>query len=408
METGRRRILFPVSTHVVVIGGGLVGLGTARALLRGRPGLTVTILEKEPELGTHQSTHNSGVLHSGLYYAPGSAKARLAVRGIRTMSAYCAEHGVAHEHCGKLVVALDDAETARLRTLFERGTANGVRGLEWLAPEAAQEIEPHVRCVAAVRVPDEGIVDFRGVVGALERELIALGATIHTHAHVVAIRPQASGWVVRTTNFEVGADYLIACAGLHADRVAAMAGERPTARIVPFRGDYFQLVPGSSLVRHLIYPVPNPAFPFLGVHFTRMIRGGVECGPNAVLALSREGYRGTRMNAREAVDALANRGLWRFLARYPRMSCHEMARSMSKRMFTRTLQRLIPALREHDLRPGGSGVRAQAMLPDGTLVQDFLFVERATAFHVLNAPSPAATASLAIGEEIAARVLARR
>ncbi len=393
-------------SHVCIVGGGLVGLGTARALRRARPDLRITLLEKEADLGAHQSTRNSGVLHCGLYYQPGSARARLAVRGIRSMIAFCDAQGVPYERCGKLVVATEPAELPRLQSLFDRGKANGLRGLELLSAAAAREIEPQVRCVAALRVPEEGIVSFAAVVRALARELRSLGVTLCTGSQVVAIRSTTGGWIVRTEQEEIEADYLVTCAGLHADRVAALAGERPPARIIPFRGEYYLLAPGSALVRHLIYPVPDPSFPFLGVHFTRMIGGGVECGPNAVLALSREGYRGAKWRPRDALEALGSPGLWRFLARYPRQSWHELRRSLSKELFTQTLQRLVPAVQSKDLALGGSGVRAQAVLSDGTLVQDFLFVERRSALHVINAPSPAATASLAIGDELSMRVLA--
>ena len=395
--------------RIVVIGGGLVGLGTAHALLRRDPRLRVTVLEKEREPGAHQSTRNSGVLHAGLHYAPGSMKARLAVSGIRAMTAFCREHGVAHEICGKLVAAVTDDELPRLRALHERGAANGLKGLEWLEPARAREFEPHLRCVAALRVPEEGIVDFAGVVAALTRAIVAAGGDVRVSSRVRALFRRADGWHVETGaaagDATLTADFIVNCAGLHADRIASLAGEPRTSRIVPFRGEYLSLRPGRRhLVRHLIYPVPDPAFPFLGLHFTRMIKGGVECGPNAVLALAREGYRITTINPRDAIETLTYPGLLRFLMRYPRMAWYELARSMSKRLFTRSLQRLVPELREDDLLPCGSGVRAQAMRADGTLVEDFEFVERADALHVLNAPSPAATASLAIGEEIAGRV----
>jgi len=391
-----------VQNDVAVIGGGLVGLGTAHALLRCHPRLRVVVLEKEPAPGAHQSTHNSGVLHAGLHYASGSAKARLAVSGIRAMTAFCHEHGIAHEICGNLVVAVTPDEIPRLRALHERGTANGLRGLELLSPERAQAVEPHVRCVAALCVPEEGIVDFAAVVSTLRRLIEHAGGEVRTSTAVRSLARTPAGWRVGSG---LTARFIVNCAGLHADRVATMAGERPTCRVVPFRGEYYVLRPErAGLVRNLVYPVPDPAFPFLGLHFTRMISGGIECGPNAVLALAREGYRRTTVSARDAIEALAFPGLWRFLARYPRMAWFEVARSLSKPLFTRSLRRLIPELREGDLLPGGTGVRAQAMRPDGTLVEDFLFVERKDALHVLNAPSPAATACLVIGEEIARKV----
>jgi L-2-hydroxyglutarate oxidase len=373
--------------------------------LRTRPGLDVTVLEKEEAAGGHQSTHNSGVLHAGLYYRPGSAKARLVVEGIRSMTAFCREHGVAHEICGKLVVATDSAEVTRLRTLLERGTQNGLRGLRWLDGAEAREIEPQVRALAAVHVPEEGIVDYAGVVRALEAEVVRLGGRVVTRAGVRRIVRVGSAWRVETVAGEFAAGFLVNCAGLQADRVAILAGARPTCRIVPFRGEYFHLRPErAGLVRHLIYPVPDPSFPFLGVHLTRMIGGGVEAGPSAVLALAREGYAKHALSWSDAVDAATFPGLWRFVARHPRASLFELRRSFSRAVFARSLQRLVPAIEPADLAQGGAGVRAQAMTADGRLVEDFLFVEQDRALHVLNAPSPAATASLGIGAEIARRV----
>jgi len=390
---------------VVVVGAGLVGLGTARALLLARPGLAVTVLEKEPGAGRHQSTHNSGVLHAGLYYRPGSAKARLAVEGVRGMTDFCREHAIAHEICGKLVVATTPSELPGLQALLERGTQNGLRGLRWLEGAAAREIEPEVRSLAAIHVAEEGIVDYAAVVRALELEVGRLGGAVVAGGGVRRLVRADRAWRVETTAGEYGGGFLVNCAGLHADRVAALAGVRPPCRIVPFRGEYFHLRPErAGLVRHLIYPVPDPAFPFLGVHLTRLIHGGVEAGPNAVLALSREGYARASFNLRDAVDALSYPGLWRFVARWPAMALFELRRSFSRRLFARSLQHLVPAIQPADLVRGGAGVRAQAMTADGRLVDDFLFVEQEGALHVLNAPSPGATASLAIGAEIARRV----
>lgn len=397
----RSSATLPARGSAVVVGAGLVGLATALKLARARPDVHVTVLEKEPRVAEHQSTHNSGVLHAGLYYAPGSRKARLAVDGIRQMTAFCREHGVRHEICGKVVVAVDDAEVPRLRTLLERGQANGLQGLRWLDGAALREIEPHAAGVAAVHVPEEGIVDYRAVADTLTRVLTAEGVQVRTGSGVRALARREGRWQVETTDGAVAADLVVNCAGLHSDRVARMAGARPELRIVPFRGEYFQLRPErASLVRHLIYPVPDPAFPFLGVHFTRMIGGGVECGPNAVLAFKREGYRKRDVSPIDLADALTFRGLWRFMRRYPGMATAELKRSFSRRLFAASLQRLVPEVREQDLLPGGAGVRAQAMAPDGSLVQDFAFLHGEGALHVLNAPSPAATASLAIGDEI--------
>jgi L-2-hydroxyglutarate oxidase len=392
---------------IAIIGGGLVGLGSALELKRLAPAVEVQLLEKESTVGRHQSTHNSGVLHAGLYYKPGSLKARLAVAGIRRMTEFCAVHGVAHEICGKLVVATTPDELPRLRTLLDRGTQNGLRGLRWLEPEAFREIEPAAAGLAAVHVPEEGIVDYAAVCSAMERDLRRQGVTVTLGARVTRIVREAGAQTLETTAGAFRADAIVNCAGLHCDRVAEAAGEGRPARIVPFRGEYFRLrADASHLVRHLIYPVPDPTFPFLGVHFTRMIAGGVEAGPNAVLALAREGYSKWNVRPADVFDAVSYGGLWRFMRRHRAMAWDEVRRSFSRRLFCASLQRLVPAVQESDLEPGGSGVRAQAMLDDGTLVQDFQIVERPGALHVLNAPSPAATASLAIGEHVARRALA--
>jgi L-2-hydroxyglutarate oxidase len=393
---------------IIVIGGGIVGLATAYRLGERMPGAEITLLEKESEVGKHQTGHNSGVLHCGLYYKPGSVKARLAVQGIRQMVAFCQEEAIPHEICGKLVVAADDTEVERLRALHERGTANGLEGLRWLSRDEMREIEPHVGGVAALRVPQEGIVDYARVCAAMVRRLETHGTRVVTSARVTKLRPDGAGWVSETAAGEFAADYLINCAGLFCDRVAELAGEKRDMRILPFRGEYYKIKPErQSLVRHLIYPVPDPAFPFLGVHFTRLIHGGIEAGPNAVLATAREGYRKSDFKAGDLADVLTYSGFWRFLQRYPSMCWYELRRSFSRALFCRSLQRLVPEIQPGDLAEGGSGVRAQAITPEGELVQDFRFIERANALHVLNAPSPGATASLAIGAEIAGMVPAR-
>lgn len=386
----------------IIVGGGLVGLATALKLLNQTRAPRVLVLEKETQVGRHQSTHNSGVLHAGLYYKPGSAKARLAVAGIREMTRFCQEHGIPHEICGKLVVATDESERPRLLELHERGQKNGLNGLRLLNAEEMREIEPHVRGVGALHVPEEGIVDYAAVCQALVADIRDKGGEIRTGAKVLDLRRQHGIWVAETTAGSFQGGYLINCAGLHCDRVSQLAGEKREVRIVPFRGEYYQIKPQRQfLVRNLIYPVPDAKFPFLGVHFTRLIHGGIEAGPNAVLAFAREGYRKTDINVADMFDAMSFAGLWRFFGRHPGMCWAEMVRSFSRRRFCESLQRLVPELQLEDLEPGGAGVRAQAMTSDGGLVTDFQFIHADHALHVLNAPSPAATASLAIGAELA-------
>ena len=357
---------------VVVVGGGLVGLATAWRLLQTGRFDEVTLLEKDAKVASQQSTHNSGVLHSGLYYKPGSEKAALSVRGLRQMVEFCREHGVRHEICGKIVVATDPAEVSRLDTLWERGTHNGLVGLRRLdSPEAIREIEPHAAGIAAIQVPQEGIVDYRGVADALEREIGRLGGRVVVNARVTRIERGGGVWRVASTAGDVSADLVITSGGLHADRIVGLSGMKPAARIVPFRGEYVRLRPAAEhLVRHLIYPVPDPRFPFLGVHFTRMIDGGIEAGPNAVLAFAREGYTPLSINPRDLAESLTSPALWRFVARHASMSAYELYRSLSRGEFCRSLQKLVPAVNPRDLEPGGAGVRAQAMWPDGRLHGD--------------------------------------
>jgi L-2-hydroxyglutarate oxidase len=394
--------------RVSVIGGGIVGLATAYRLLERLPGARVVVLEKEAAVAQHQSSHNSGVLHCGLYYRPGSRRARLAVRGIQQMVEFCQRHSVPHEVCGKVVVATSADEVPRLNGLFERGRQNGLSGLRLLNSQELQEIEPHAAGVAAIRVPQEGIADYPRVCGALVGEIQSRGGEVRTNANVRAIRREKAGWRIEHSSGDCATDWIIGCAGLHSDRVAALTGRADSVRIVPFRGEYYLIRPERQfLVRNLIYPVPDPRFPFLGVHFTRMIRGGVECGPNAVLAFAREGYTKTDVNLRDIADALSFSGLWQFLRKYPDASWTELRRSFSKELFCRSLQRLVPEIRMDDLLQGGAGVRAQAMSADGAILDDFHFVEGEREIHVVNAPSPGATASLAIGEEIAGMLAAR-
>lgn len=364
------------------------------------------VLEKEDTLAAHQSSHNSGVLHAGLQYRPGSRKARLAREGIRRMTEFCRAHGIDHEICGKLVVATEPHELPRLEAMLERGRANGLQGLRRLDAEAVREIEPHVRCVAAIHVPEEGIADFPAVARVLSEEVTRRGAAVVTDAEVLGARREAGVWTLETPRGPFRVRVLVNCAGLHADRVAARAGARPGARIVPFRGEYHRLRPSRShLVRHLVYPLPEPGFPFLGVHFTRRIDGTVDAGPNAVLAFAREGYRLREVNLRDLAEAVTYPGLWRFALRHRAMVFRELRQSADRRRFVAALQRLVPEVEGRDLEAAGAGVRAQALLPTGEFVHDFLWVDAPGAVHVVNAPSPAATASLVIGEEIAGRAV---
>lgn len=389
------------SRKVVVIGGGIIGLAVAAELVR--RGSAVTVLEKEHHWAAHQTGHNSNVVHAGLYYKPGSAKARMSVAGNASIAAFAREHGVNVEVCGKLVVATSQAELPALRTLAERAEANGVPA-RMLGPTEAAEYEPEVSCVAALRVESTGIIDFPGVCAALVQQLEQAGADLRLATPARGIRPGSGGNVeVATGDDVIRADALVNCAGLHADRVAELAGVRPRARIVPFRGEYFELKPERRhLVRGLIYPVPDPALPFLGVHLTRMLDGSVHAGPNAVLALSREGYRWGDISVADLADVARFPGTWRLARRwaYP-TGLDEIARSLSKRRFAASLAKLVPAVGEDDIVRHGSGVRAQALYPDGSLVDDFLIDTAPGQVHVLNAPSPAATSALEIAKHIA-------
>jgi L-2-hydroxyglutarate oxidase len=395
-----------ITPGYTIIGGGLVGLATAYRLLQSGRVENIVLLEKDARIASQQSTHNSGVLHSGLYYKPGSEKALLSVQGLQQMVEFCQHHHIPHEICGKIVVATAADELPRLASLWERGQRNGLTGLKRLTVEEIREIEPHAAGIAALRVPQEGIVDYRAVADTLAAEIARLGGRIILNARVRTLRWINGAWTLATTAGDFHAAQVVNCGGLHSDRIVQLAGQKRTARIIPFRGEYYKLKPASQrLVRHLIYPVPDPNFPFLGVHFTRLIAGGVEAGPNAVLAFAREGYAKTTINLRDLADALTFPGLWRFIARYPRMSWYELYRSFSRREFCRSLQRLVPEVQSEDLEPGDAGVRAQAMFPDGRLVEDFHFVRGQNILHVVNAPSPAATASLAIGSRIVRELL---
>jgi L-2-hydroxyglutarate oxidase len=390
-----------------VIGGGIVGLASAWQIQRRLPGARVTVLEKELEIAAHQTGHNSGVIHSGIYYKPGSSKARSCREGKRLLEQFCAEERIPFETCGKVVVATCEEELPRLTTLEERARANGVN-CSRIGPERLRELEPHAAGIAALHVPETGIVDYVEVCDRLAQRVTAGGGRVVCGARVTKVESSASGVRIRTGVGEFAAKAAVNCAGLHNDRVARASGARPAGRIVPFRGEYYEVKPEAAhLCRNLIYPVPDPAFPFLGVHFTRRLGGGVECGPNAVLALAREGYSWTRISPRDCAETLFYAGFWRLAWRHGRTGLGEVWRSWSKAAFTRALQRLIPEVRAEHLHAAPAGVRAQVLLPDGGLLDDFLFEEQERVVHVLNAPSPAATSSLAIGAAVAERAAAR-
>ncbi|MDP9035128.1 MAG: L-2-hydroxyglutarate oxidase [Myxococcota bacterium] len=398
----------PGNTFVdaIVIGGGIVGLASALALLGRRPGTSVVVLEKETKLAAHQTGRNSGVIHAGLYYKPGSLKATTCARGRALLERFCEEHAVPFERCGKVVVATTDEEMPRLDELERRSKANGLEGVRRMDVAELREREPHATGRAALFVPQTGIVDYSKVAQAYAAELGRRGGELRVGARALGIRRSADRVVVESTAGAVEGRVLVACAGLESDRIARQAGVATDVAIVPFRGEYWMLAPERAhLVRHLIYPVPDPAFPFLGVHFTRRIGGGVEAGPNAVLALAREGYTRTSFDARDAWDIARFPGFWRMAAKNWMPALREQLRSLSREAFARACATLVPELSAGDLTPGGAGVRAQALRRDGSLVDDFAVAEAERMVHVLNAPSPAATASLAIGEDIAERAL---
>lgn len=389
-----------MTSAVLVVGGGIVGLAVARELAT--RGARVTVCEKEDRWAAHQTGHNSNVVHAGLYYAPGSLKARMAVAGNASMRAFAREHGVPVDVCGKLVVATSDGQVPALRRLADRAEANGVPA-KLITPEQAREYEPHVSCVAALRVDSTAVIDFPAVCAALVHQLS--DADLRLGTPVLGIRRGARGIEVATPGGVLRADALVNCAGLRSDRIARLAGLRPAARIVPFRGEYHELRPGArDLVRGLIYPVPDPTLPFLGVHLTRMVDGSVHAGPNAVLALAREGYRWTDVSVRDLAEVVRFPGTWRLARRYGRTGIDEVLRSFSRRRFAASLAELVPGITAADIVPAGSGVRAQALRPDGTLVDDFLIQSAPGQVHVLNAPSPAATGALEIARRVADEV----
>ncbi|MGQ9632238.1 MAG: L-2-hydroxyglutarate oxidase [bacterium] len=386
---------------VVIIGGGIVGMATAMALAS-QLRLSLVVLEAEGRLAAHQTGNNSGVIHSGLYYKPGSLKARNCVEGREAIYRFCQEHGIPHERCGKIVIATHKGELSTLEELERRGRANGLRGLRKLGPGEIREYEPFASGIAGLFVPETGIVDFARVTQAFADIVCESGGEIRTGARVFGFRRRTDELLLETTRGEVHCRYLINCGGLQSDRIARMCGVNPGLRIIPFRGEYYELIPERRfLVRNLIYPVPDPRFPFLGVHFTRTIEGEVEAGPNAVLAFRREGYRRWSFSVADALEIASYDGFWRMARSYWKMGAGEFYRSFSKRAFVKALQRLIPEIGPGDVRRAGSGVRAQAVEPTGFLVDDFRIVEAERMIHVLNAPSPAATASISIGRTIA-------
>jgi L-2-hydroxyglutarate oxidase LhgO len=386
---------------VLVIGGGIVGLAVALEVTQRFPRLRLAVLEKEEHVAQHQTGHNSGVIHSGVYYKPGSIKARTCVEGAAAMVEFCREHGIAHAVCGKVIVATNEEELARLKGLEERGRANGLQGLQLVGPAELREVEPHAQGLGALRVPSTGITNYAKVSEKYVELMRAQGGTLHTRAEVRAIRQAEGEFAVETAAGAFAGQYLVNCAGLFSDRISLMAGVEPAVRIVPFRGEYYDLVPErAGLVRWLIYPVPDPRFPFLGVHFTRRIQGTVDAGPNAVLAFKREGYRRHDFSVRDTLGSLSFPGFWRMARKYWKSGVDEQYRSVRKEAFVKALQRLVPEVREQDLVPGGSGVRAQAITRAGALVDDFQFTPGKNMLHVYNVPSPAATASLAIGKRL--------
>jgi L-2-hydroxyglutarate oxidase LhgO len=393
--------------QIVVVGGGILGVAAARLLAREHGGDGVLLLEKEPELARHQTGHNSGVVHAGLYYRPGSLKARLCRRGSGLLRTFCAEQAIAFEACGKVVLARDASELDGLRRLEERASANDVPGLRWLDQAALHDIEPHVAGIAALHSPSSALVDFGAVTDALAAQLRSLGGEIRTTSEVTAIHPSAAGATVELRGGErLQADRVLVCAGLQADRLARASGGAADPRIVPFRGEYWKLRPErGDLVRGLIYSVPDPSLPFLGVHFGRRTNGEVWIGPNAVLALAREGYSRFTLSPRDVADTLAWPGTWRMMARHWRVGAKELHRSFSKRSFLATARRHLPELRSADLQRAGAGVRAQALDRDGALLDDFAIATSGRVVWVRNAPSPAATSSLAIAEELCTRLL---
>ncbi len=395
------------AANLIVIGGGIVGLATAWQFIVRYPGQRVVLLEKETEVAQHQSSRNSGVLHSGIYYKPGSLRATNCRDGKRAMEAFCAEHGIAYQICGKVIVAVTPDEQPGLARIFERGQQNGVK-CELIGPERLKELEPHAAGVQAIHVPEAGIVDYFGVCQKLAELIRAAGGEVRTGTRVTGIKEQGPEVVVQSSTGDVLGEQAVNCTGLFSDRLARASGESPAARIVPFRGEYYELAPAAEhLCRNLIYPVPDPNFPFLGVHFTRMVLGGVECGPNAVLAFAREGYRRRDINLFDLAETLLFPGFLKLATKYWRVGLGEMWRSYSRSAFLHSLQRLVPEVRNEHLIVGRAGVRAQAVQSDGSMVDDFVIQSHGRVVHVLNAPSPAATSSLNIGRMVVEKLAER-
>lgn len=400
-RTGKSRRILSTSFDVTIVGAGIVGLASATQLTRQYPQFRVLVLDKEPSIAGHQTGHNSGVIHSGVYYRPGSLKARFCVQGAGEMIRFCQEHGIPHEICGKVIVATSEEQRPALEELRRRALANNVPGTRHLSSQELREIEPHATGIAALLVPGTGITQFKLVANKYAELAAARGTEIRTSSEVWKIHSSNDEFILETASGEYRSRHLINCGGLHSDRIARLLGAELPVRIIPFRGEYYELSPArTSLVRTLIYPVPDPRFPFLGVHFTRRITGEVEAGPNAVLALKREGYRKSDFNAADVADQLSYAGFWRMAARYWKTGAGEMYRSLSKAAFVRALQALVPEVAEKDLVNGSSGVRAQAVDAQGNLVDDFRFITSTRVLHVCNVPSPAATASLSIGRHI--------
>lgn len=389
-----------------IIGGGIVGLATAYQLLQASPDLKITVLEKEQEVALHQTSHNSGVIHSGIYYRPGSAKALNCLRGYAMMIRFCETYGIPYKICGKVIVAAKESELEGLKKIYDRGIQNGMVGLELLGPEQLKEKEPHAEGIQAIWVPQAGIISYKLVALQLKKNIEAQGGSVRCGVQVKNIKSFSNGWLIQSDQEDIPADYIITCGGLHSDRLARMTDATYDLKVLPFRGEYYTVRPESQhLVRTLIYPVPNPNFPFLGVHFTSMVQGGVEAGPNAVWALGRESYNWKMFNFKDTVETLSYPGFRKLVGKYWKDGLFEMYRSFSKAAFVKALQTLVPAIQSEDLLPGGSGVRAQAVDRMGNLVEDFLFKEGKDILHVVNAPSPAATSSLSIGKTICEQVL---